>query len=188
MNMNLATAKPYAKAIFSLALQDNQLDAWQQELNELALIATECDNIGLLDNPQIKSSQLIDLLTTNTKKSPALLNFLMLLVKNKKLGLLAAIATHYQQLILTHNKTLEVKITSAHELTTAQKERILAALEKRYQQKILLHYDIDSKLIGGAIIYIQDKIIDHSIKNMLQHIKNICCLPNFFTKSRSKSL
>ncbi|HBC72037.1 MAG TPA: F0F1 ATP synthase subunit delta, partial [Coxiellaceae bacterium] len=57
------------------------------------------------------------------------------------------------------------------ELTPTQKEQFLVALQKRYNCEILLQCHIDSALIGGAVVYISDKVIDGSIKGMLQKLK-----------------
>jgi len=171
MATNLTTARPYAKAIFDLALRKQQLLQWQHLLKMLTVVALECKKRKLLSNPQIKSEQKIDFFSDAINKFPEATNLVTLLATRKNLALLPDIASVYQKLLLAHNKTLEIKIVSACELTPTQKEQFLVALQKRYNCEILLQCHIDSALIGGAVVYISDKVIDGSIKGMLQKLK-----------------
>ena len=43
MATNLTTARPYAKAIFDLALRNQQLLEWQRLLKTLTMVTLECD-------------------------------------------------------------------------------------------------------------------------------------------------
>src|SRR3990172_11957301 len=172
MITNLTTAKPYAKAIFNLALRNQQLLEWQHLLKMLTIVALECKKRKLLINPQINSEQKIDFFSDVINKSPEATNLVALLAMRKKLALLPDISSVYQALLLAHNKILEVKIISAYELTITQKEQFLTALQQRYKCEISLQCLIDTKLIGGAVVYIADKVIDGSIKGLLQNLKH----------------
>lgn len=171
MLTNLATVRPYAKAIFALATQQQQFSAWQKALNVLALVATECKKKFLLNNPRVSPKQELSFFCDVVKNFPVAINLVYLLAERKKLGLLPVIAANYKQLLLEHEKTLEAKVITTCELTAEQKDRLIQALQQRYQQKILLQCQLDAKLIGGATIYISNQVIDGSIKGMLQRLK-----------------
>lgn len=170
---HLATARPYSKAIFALALRDQKLPEWQQALNNLALVATECKKRSLLKNPEIDTKQKLSFFYEVSKKFPAITNLIHILADRKKLEILPEIADGYQKLFFEHEKILPAKVETAHELTTGQKEQLTRALQKRFKQysEILLQYQINKELIGGAIIYIAGQVIDGSIKGMLERLK-----------------
>lgn len=171
MAIDLGSIRPYAKAIFALALRDQNFYQWQNVLNVLAIIATECKKNSLLNNPNIGRKKELDFFYEASEKFPMAYNLVCILADKKKLEILPDIAFVYQQLLLGYEKTLEAKIVATRELTVMQKERLIKALQERYQHKILLQCQIDPKLIGGAVIYISGQIIDGSIKGMLQRLK-----------------
>jgi F-type H+-transporting ATPase subunit delta len=61
-----------------------------------------------------------------------------------------------------------VTVTSAAELTEADKKTFQRALEKRFGRKVLLETEIDETLIGGAVIRAGDVVIDGSLRARLQ--------------------
>ena len=101
MTINLTAAKPYAKAIFDLALRNNQVSKWQHTLKMLSLTTTECKKSGLLNNPKIKFAQKIELFSDVIENSPEAINLVQLLAERKKLTILPNIAACYQQLFFT---------------------------------------------------------------------------------------
>ncbi|MBU0744964.1 MAG: F0F1 ATP synthase subunit delta [Gammaproteobacteria bacterium] len=184
MTISIARAKPYAKAIFNLALKDDELLVWQQTLNILAHISLMCKESHILDNPEISIGEKIDLFSEAVRQSPKAINLVRLLAERKELYLLSDVADSYQKLFFAHNKMLEVKVFSARQLTVGQKESLLSALKERYQKEILLQCDIDDELIGGAVMYIEDKVIDSSIRGILQLLKQKLLLRKAHAKTK----
>ena len=183
MTIYQTQARSYAKAIFDLALPQQKLGEWQESLKMLAQIALACKESDILENPQVQGKQKITLFAGVIDELPEALNLLKLLAQRKKLSILPEIASSYQQLFFTHTKTLEVKVVSVEELTASQKEQLFGALKRRHQCEILLRYQIDDKLIGGAIIYVADKVIDGSISGILQRLKQNLLLKNSYAKT-----
>ena len=71
-----------------------------------------------------------------------------------------------------HQKTLEVKITSAYELSDNESAALITALSSKLGRDIGLEISVDEKLIGGAIIKTEDNVIDDSIKGKLEKFAN----------------
>lgn len=171
MAINFTSAKPYAKAVFDLALSNDQIMVWKSVLEELALVSVECKKHGLLSDPKVGVEKKVAFFLEAASRLPAAMSLVELLAERKRLTLLPDIADCYQKLFLAHSKILEVRVVSACELSDMQKERLHGVLCQRYGGEILLHYCIDANLIGGAVISISDHIIDHSIKGMLLNLK-----------------
>jgi len=184
MAILLTKARPYAKAIFSLALERDQLSLWQDTLKNLTQVVVECGKNKLLDNPKITVAEKIGFFADVINQIPeATTSLVKLLVERKKLTLLPNILASYQQLYLAYNKTLVVKIISAYELNTTQKEQLSCALKERYQKEISLQCHVDDTLIGGAVMYVADKVVDHSIRGMLQRLKQNLLLKSVYAKT-----
>jgi len=184
MNLILTAAKPYAKAIFELALAKNQLTEWLRTLKTLANFTFEVEKNISLDNPKIDFAQKMEIFCDFTNKSRELKSFIRLLVERKKLNLLPDIVTSYQQLFFAHKKILKVKVSSAEKLSASHKQQFLNKFKTRYQSKILLECCTDATLIGGATIHLGDEVIDASIKGTLLRLKQNLLTKNTYVKTK----
>lgn len=171
MNIELTKSLPYAKAIFALALRDQQILEWQNMLNILTLVVSEYEKKNLLKHHKVRKKHELDTLYDEACSFPAAMNLIRLLAKRKKIDMLPNIAANYQQLLSSYKKTLEAKVITATELTQTQKEQLINILQQRYHHKVLLKSQVDNNLIGGATIHIAGQVIDGSIKGILHRLK-----------------
>ena len=100
-------------------------------------------------------------------------NFLRVLAENDRLVLLAEIARLYEALRAEAEATVNAVVISARDVTDAQKNAISAALAKRLDRKVSLQTATDDSLIGGAVIYAGDLVIDGSIRGRLQKLAGV---------------
>jgi len=63
-------------------------------------------------------------------------------------------------------------VSSAFELSDAQKQKITDALNKRMNRKISLNCRTDKQLMGGIVIRAGDKVIDGSVRTRLGEMAN----------------
>ena len=171
MSLNLTNARPYAKAIFNLALVHDKVAVWHDTLELFSLIVEDSKEYGILDTPLLTVQEKNRFFAPVTVKFPEAVNLIKLLVVRKKLSLLPDIYSGYQRLFFAHNNILEVRVESKEELLSEQKEQLICALEATYHSKILLQVSYDASLIGGGVIYIADKVIDCSIKGFLERLR-----------------
>ena len=62
-------------------------------------------------------------------------------------------------------------VTSAVELTDAQRARILGELRGRYGQSLDVEFKVDPSVLGGLIVRVGDKVLDTSIRQRLEAIQ-----------------
>ena len=67
-------------------------------------------------------------------------------------------------------KTLDVEITAAVELTEQQVASYAQALRQRFDQDVHVSVDIDPRLVGGAIVRAGDTVIDGSVRGRLTRL------------------
>jgi len=94
------------------------------------------------------------------------------LAENKRFPLIPEIATLYQKLREEADKLLRVKVVSAFALDENQATRMKEALARRFEREILLESEVDSSIIGGAIVYADGQVIDGSLKDRLTKLSN----------------
>ena len=167
-------ARPYARAAFSLAQEHGDLKEWSTMLETLALAAEDPQLVELVANPDREVDRVVLLLTDLCgKKMPKLGgNLLKLLGENGRLALLPEIAALYEEERAEFEKSVHAEIVSAVALSTDQQQRIKASLEKRLGKEVTISHQVDESLLGGAIIYAGDMVIDGSVTNRLEKLTN----------------
>src|SRR5262245_14966263 len=165
-------ARPYAKALFELALEDKKLDAWSQALAIGAAVVSDVRVKKLLASPLVTMDQLADLLIDIGGKAfdSEGQNFIRVLASNRRLGLLPEIATLYERLKAEAERVTDVTVTSAAPLSEEQQREYAAALRKRLKTEVRLHCEVDPALVGGAILRANDLVIDGSLRGRLDRL------------------
>lgn len=162
-------ARPYAKAAFQVALDDNALDDWSRMLSLVAAVTTEERVKLLLQAPALTSEQVADSFVEicGDELSDKGKAFIRLLSENKRLPLLGEILRIFEYLKGQQQKTIDVEVTTAYDISAELSEKLAAALSKRLQREIKLATTTDQELIGGAIIRAGDTVIDSSVRGKL---------------------
>lgn len=75
---------------------------------------------------------------------------------------------------------LRAKLTSAKKLEGKTKEKLAELLKKRHKAKEVLWQDeLDEKILGGAKLETEDEIIDFSIKNRINKLKEYLTIKKY---------
>ena len=162
-------ARPYAKAAFQYALEGNQLADWSAMLDFAAQVVVDETVSQVLSDPKITAEQRSDLMKKVCEGSlnDAVQNFVSLLAKNDRLAALPEISRLYEELKAEQEKTVDVDITSAFDLSEAESSKLATALKEKLSREVNITTEVDSSLIGGVIIRAGDMVIDSSVKGKL---------------------
>jgi F-type H+-transporting ATPase subunit delta len=167
----LTIARPYAKAAFAQAKADGRLGAWSVALERAAAAVGDARVRALFGSPRVTAAQLADLvggIAGDLDEKGR--NFIAQLAENKRLPFLPEISQLFNALKDDVERVVDVHITSATDLPAAEAARLSAALEKRFDRKVRLTADVDSSLIGGAVVRAGDLTIDGSLKARLARL------------------
>lgn len=176
------TARPYAQAVFEIARTDSQLGAWSELLAMAAGIAVSPEASRLLATPGADlagfAGAVADICREKLPGSPLLKDgsrsvgagFLKVLAENQRLGALPEIYARYQTLRAEAERTLDVVLTSAAEVSEGQKNRIVESLSKRFERQVRLTVQLDPTLIGGARLQVGDRVIDGTVRTGLDKL------------------
>ena len=165
-------ARPYAKAAFALAESEQALARWEEMLTLASEIATDETMSELLSSPHIGSAEAARLITESAGSSfdGRFGDFLRVLGTNDRLALLPEITRLFRRLREKAEKRLRVRVVSAVPLDEEQSARMREALAKRFDCEIELENEIDEAVIGGAVVYAGDEVIDGSLRGRLQQL------------------
>jgi len=99
-------------------------------------------------------------------------DYLAVLAANGRLPLLPHINELYRALRDEAESRLSVKVVSAIPLDEDQSSRMKQALAQRFECEIELENEVDTEIIGGAVVYAGDQVIDGSLRGRLQKLSN----------------
>jgi F-type H+-transporting ATPase subunit delta len=172
MAERITTARPYAKAIFSLARQDNTLPATSDGLTRAAAVVADPRVHALLGSPHVTAAELAEFVSgvVGAKLDEHGRNFISLLAANRRLGFLPEIAALFEVMKADLENAVDVEVVAASQLTPDQESRYAAALQKKFGRSVRLHTRVDGSLIGGAVLKAGDLVIDGSIKGRLERL------------------
>ena len=161
-------ARPYAKALFSLAQEKNQIESWLGELKELAAVVQDEKVIAFIEQPETGASEKAETLKGLVGiKNVELANFITVLAEQKRLLVLPEIYAQYQDLTLIHNNTKSAVIYSAYELSSQQLADVTDILTKRFNSKLDVVAKVAPELIGGIKVEVGDQVLDLSVQGNL---------------------
>lgn len=100
-------------------------------------------------------------------------DFVNFIIENKDHGKIEEIVNEFSKIWDKNIKELKVSVSSVHKLSNDSKDIIIEYLKERTNSdKIDFIENIDKSVIGGVILRYGDKIIDASLKNNLNNLKN----------------
>jgi len=165
-------ARPYAKAAFEFALDKNNLSDWSQMLAFLSAVTSDEAMSKLLDNPSLTRENAADavLSVAQGKLDEQGSNFVRLLASNGRLELATEVSSLFEQHKAEHEKTVEVQLQSAVQLTEQQLKDLNGRLETKLGRKVNINCQIDPAVMGGMIIRAGDFVIDSSVRGQLNDL------------------
>ena len=169
----LTLARPYAKAAFAYATEQNATDTWSTVLQLLSAAVQDEAFSAYLSRPELTPAQQVELFAKvlGEQQTASVSNFLTLLADNSRLTLLPEIAVEYEQLKSQNNNTVDVVIESAFPLNAEQEQLLSQALVKRLNCAVNVSVVVNKALIAGVVIRAGDQVIDDSALNKLEKMR-----------------
>lgn len=168
-------SKTYGEALFELAVEENKIDAFLEEV--MAVQKALQDNpelYKLLNHPKISKEEKTEVVENIFKGriSDEVTGFLTLIISKERFKELDAILLYFIQRVKEEKGIGTAYVTTAVPLKEIQKaqveEKLLATTSYKKMEMI---YNVDESLIGGMVIRIKDRVVDSSIKTKLSEIQ-----------------
>lgn len=165
----------YAVALFELAKEDNRVESYLDDAKVLQEVLKENKEII-----KLLSSYFLN----EDEKNQIIENSFSLLNEENVRNLIKLITTNHmisslddllENFIEMCNESLGVKkgrLYSVKELKVEEIEKIELAFETKLNIKVKLENIVDTSLIGGIRVVINDHVYDGSLKNQLESLKS----------------
>ncbi|WP_337999113.1 F0F1 ATP synthase subunit delta [Desulfofalx alkaliphila] len=167
-------ARRYAQALYEIAVDNNKLDAMEEELKGVSqVVESERGIQRILYHPQITAAEKREVLKQlfEGRVSETIMNFLYLLMDRQREAYLNDIVVEFIHLANAARNKVDAQVVSAVELSDGQKEQLAGVLNKLAGKEVSPEYKVDASLIGGLLVRIGDKVIDGSVKHKLESLR-----------------
>jgi F-type H+-transporting ATPase subunit delta len=165
-------ARPYAVAAFKLAKEQKALAKWSEMLSFASAVSSDAKMQAYISDPKMVASDLQAgfLKVCGNKLNENVQNLIKILVEYRRLSILPAIASAFEELKAQDEGTLEALIIAAAKPTAAEVKDLVKRLEARFGKKVEATVSVDEEIIGGIKIIVGDTVIDASVKGQLQNL------------------
>ncbi len=170
-----ALAKRYAAALVDVALENKQADQVKAELAAFATMVRESADLhSFLSNPSIARAAkhgAIEQLVAQMGASRTLRNYLFVIVDQRRAAMLIDIEQAFSAILDERMGITQATVTSATEMTDAERAEMDAALVKLTGKKVQAQFKTDGALIAGAVVRIGSTIYDGSVRAQLDRLR-----------------
>ena len=99
------------------------------------------------------------------------LSFTQLLCANGHIQQFHDCVSEYESMYKALSSVSTARVVSAVELTDGEKSALINKLEKLTGHTVTASYETDDGILGGVVVYVDDKVIDGSLRHRLKEVK-----------------
>jgi len=165
----------YANALADVALAQGAADAALKQLNDVAAaFAASGELRNVLASPAVPREAkhgVIEKIAARAGAGKIIRNFLFVIADHQRTHILPEIVAAFEGVIRQRQGVAEAEISSAVELSAAQKKKFAQTLERITGKKIEAKYSQDPTLLGGAVVRVGDTVYDGSVRSSLNEMR-----------------
>jgi F-type H+-transporting ATPase subunit delta len=166
----------YARAFLTTALEmhgEEGLSGLEQEFG--AALALAKGKIGsFFRSPAFQADEKLAVLEAFAKENrfeTALTRLIRLLISERQLELLPAIAAEYSEALREHRNETNARVRTAFPMKPAEEERMRKALAHATGKKVLMNVEVDPSLIAGVVAEVSGTVYDASVSGFLKRLQ-----------------
>jgi F-type H+-transporting ATPase subunit delta len=165
----------YAKALFDLASELNQVGAVEADLKSLkAALAESRDLQVLVRSPAFSADDKgkgLAAIAAKAQFHPTTRKFLGLLAASGRVAVLASAITGFETLSAKARGAVSAKVTTAVPLSAAQSQGVAAALRQALGKDPEIETRVDPAILGGIKVQVGSRLFDASLRSKLDSLK-----------------
>lgn len=168
-----SVAARYARALLIITERRRETVAALDDLKSVrGLLAPGSAISGFLASPQVRLPDKRRLLgdALEGRVSRAVATFADLLLRKKRLTLLPGITEGFEALVEDLQGIRRAHVVSPVPLGEADRTRLHATLERWTRSSVRLTSEVDASLLGGALVRIGDRVVDRTVRTLLDAI------------------
>ncbi len=164
----------YAEALFSLAVESNQVDVFYEQVNLVYdALCNDTDFYNLLNHPQVAKEEKLSILKNvfHSSIDECIFGLFSVVFDKGREEELKNILADFLLKVKDHKNIVEAEVVSAVPLDEEQVNKIKTNLSKNLNKQVEIKLMVDTTLIGGLCIKVAGHVIDGSIKKHINDMK-----------------
>jgi F-type H+-transporting ATPase subunit delta len=170
-----AVAERYAAALADVAIAHKSGEAVRKDLASfIAAYSESADLRNALETPSIEQDLKIKIVQSVAAKmglNEAVRNFVILIVSHQRTHLFREINEAFGTELNRRLGIEEAEVTTARELSDAEKKELLGVIERRTGKKIEAKFVADQSVLGGAVVRVGSTVYDGSVREQLNRMR-----------------
>lgn len=178
-------AERYARSLFELALERNELEPVSEDVRLLKKICAENrDFVMLLKSPIVQSDKKVKILKLLFGDSiqPLTMAFMLLLIRKRRESHIPAITLSFIGQYQDHKHILPVAVRTVSPLSKELEKEMLDAMKRYTNHTVELAGTVDPDLVGGFVLSWKDKQYDASISHQIEKLRRAIAKINLYVK------
>ncbi|MGO9886023.1 MAG: ATP synthase F1 subunit delta [Solirubrobacteraceae bacterium] len=166
-------AQVYARSLFEVAVERDQLDETRDELAAFAdAMHANRELAVFFFSPYFSVEEKKDgLARAVTGASPAFDNFLQALIERHRMPAIFRIRIEFETLWEQERRLLPVHVTSAVGLDQSLVESLGQRIGQQVDREVQISSEVDPDILGGVVLRVGNVVLDASIKNRLEQLR-----------------
>ena len=173
MNQSIISTR-YAKALMMSGADNHCVDALKDDMELIGATLSENPIFRqILDDPVIKPLQKRNVMGELLEKRvhPLTLNFIRLLIRNRREFLLADVARNFIDLYEKSKGIKRAHVLSAAGMDEPAKQQLQQQLNILFKADIQMTSEANPDLIGGFVLRVGDRMYDASLSSALERMR-----------------
>lgn len=167
-------AQRYAKSVFDLAQERNQLDAVKADfLSFDKLLEDSHDFSRLVESPVVRSEKKLSVFRAlfKGKLNEVVMNLIETLTERNREALVPNIGRAYIDMVNKHRNITPVTAVTSVKLTPEQEQQVIEKAKTLTGTNVELTTKVNAGILGGIILNIQGKQYDASVAGSLARLR-----------------
>lgn len=164
----------YSQALFNLESSLEGREKLLDDLEKFLIALKPCSKCFIFfSSPIINLERKEEIIKKILRDYPneKLIAFLCTLLAKRRFRYLAEIVEEFRKKVNEERKVQDARLITAVPVEEAIKSELVRKLEKKYQKRILIKEEVNPQLIGGGILIVGNEMIDFSVRNRLENLK-----------------
>ena len=175
MSKNKGIIKKYAQLLYQVAVKEDDINQISSHLHSIRSMLKSVPELNqLLITRRVGVQDKIIMLKNilGNKISDIEMDLIVLLIENGHMILFREVVKRFDYLLDKESGVVKVQITSASRLSDEEVLRISSTIENKIKKKVDVMIRTDASIMGGIKLRVGNTLIDGSVYNRLQKMRD----------------
>ena len=166
----------YALALYQVAEEKGKVDQFLAEFkNIVELVDNDSDFQMLIHHPSISTQNKKKLFENlfEGKIDVDVLSFLKVLLDKGRILEIGSMLKQMEIIYLEKHNTSIAEVKTVVPLLEEEKQQLVTNLQKKFNKTIILKEELDSSILGGIFVKIENEVIDGTVRYKIEEMKKI---------------